>query len=67
MGLDSDIDTKIVVNESSDATSWMGFGFDIPLGADNEDRGFGICHRIDRETRGIAITNSLRIQVGSAL
>lgn len=40
-----DIDMKLVVYKTVDASPWIGFSLSFYLGNDNEDNGFGMCHR----------------------
>jgi hypothetical protein len=64
MGMDSDISSKIIVSNANDADPWMGFILEFPLGADNEDRGFGTCFRFDHSVSGgIAPSDHHKIQV----
>lgn len=45
LGLPTDVKTVLVAHKNSEGTSWLGFLLEIPLGAENEEQGFGVCHR----------------------
>jgi hypothetical protein len=41
-GLDSDVTVKFVISNSADENPWVGFSMVFPIGAENEDLGFGV-------------------------
>lgn len=38
------VKTVLVAHKAREGTSWLGFMLEIPLGAENEEQGFGVCH-----------------------
>ncbi len=41
----SDVKVTLTVSVRNDMNAWQGFMLDFPLGADNEDIGFGVRHQ----------------------
>ncbi|KAH7161858.1 putative DNA helicase [Dactylonectria macrodidyma] len=64
LGSGSEFSVTLVSPTYTDATSWMGFGMDFPLGTENEKEGFGMCHDVDRHFQfRPQQTDKLRIMV----
>lgn len=40
----SDVSCFLMAVNERDKTAWLGFKIQFPLGDDNEDNGFGMCH-----------------------
>lgn len=40
----SDVSCFLIGSNGPDKTAWLGFKIQFPVGDDNEDNGFGICH-----------------------
>ncbi|RFU75706.1 dna helicase [Trichoderma arundinaceum] len=49
LGLPSDISLQLVAQTEINGNFWLGFCLDIPLGSENENKGFGMCYLADRE------------------
>ncbi len=65
LGFNSEVNTRLVVHSSRDMDPWMGFSMDFPIGVDNEDRGFGACHRYDHQNSKIVLTDQYRLTVSA--
>ena len=63
MGTNSDLNTRVVINRGKDTNPAMGFVLDFPLGANNEDIGFGVSHRFDHRVGGIVPVDHFSLQV----
>ncbi|KPM45180.1 hypothetical protein AK830_g1349 [Neonectria ditissima] len=51
LGVETDVTTMVTTYASADSDPWMGFIIHFPLGASNEDDGFGIVHKSEKLDR----------------
>ncbi|KAL6407075.1 hypothetical protein AUP68_09901 [Ilyonectria robusta] len=64
LGVDTDITMTMVVYRPTDTNPWKGFSVEFPFGATNEESGFGMSHKIDRQGSYQPIpTTALRLSV----
>lgn len=54
LGIQTAIDTKVHMHREPEATSWLGFSIEIPLGESNKDDGFGVVHGCKSTTLSVA-------------
>ncbi|KAJ3538736.1 hypothetical protein NM208_g5772 [Fusarium decemcellulare] len=59
----SDIETRILLRRRADSDAWMGFSLELPLGQANEEEGFGMCYKINPQTRRVVPADTRRITI----